>query len=296
MGRLIKRFLIYISVRIAAFFLLILPVKIAVFLGAKAGILYFYLSAKNRQQVIENLNLAYGRQKTEAEIFEIAKKVFVNLGKNAAEFVSLPKINKSNIDRFIKVYGLEKIDKVLQAKKGAIILSCHLGNWELSAAYFGLKGYPSNAIVRPLRYERFDRLVNSLRVSKGVNVLGRDNSFKKIVSLLKSNQIVGILPDQDIDSIDGVFVNFFNKPAYTPIGLVLLAMASGSPIMPIFCVRQNGAHKLIVEDPIELELTGNKEKDIFVNTQKWTDLVEKYIRQYPEQWVWIHKRWKTQPK
>ena len=108
--------------------------------------------------------------------------------------------------------------------------------------------------------------------------------------------MVGILPDQDIDSVEGVFINFFNRRAYTPAGPVLLSMVSGAPIIPIFCVRQNGKHKFIVEEPIQLEITGDKEKDILVNTQKWSDVTERYIRQYPEQWVWMHRRWKTQQR
>jgi len=279
-----------------AFFLFLLPISLAVFLGGRAGILLFYILPKHRKQTIENLRLAFRQKKTEVQIFNIAKRVFENLGKNAAEFASLPKINKNNIDRFVKVSGIEKIDKALADKKGLIVLSCHLGNWELSAVYFALKGYPSNAIVRPLRYKRFDRLVNAMRSSKGLKLIPRDNSFKKLISLLKLNEIVGILPDQDIDSIDGVFVRFFGKDAYTPKGPVLLSLVGSAPIIPLFCIRENGMHHLIIEDPVKLEITGDREKDVLVNTQKWTDIVEKYIRQYPEQWVWMHKRWKTQQK
>lgn len=294
MGRPIKRFSIYLIVRLTAFILLLVPIRFAVFLGGSLGFLLFYLIKSQREPAIENLKNAFKNEKAESEIYRIARKVFFNIGKSAAEFISFPKINKYNIDKFVKATGLEKLDKALEDKKGVIILSCHLGNWELSAAYVGLKGYHSNAIVRPLRYERFDRLVNSFRISKGIGIIGRDSSFKKILSLLKANEIVGILPDQDIDSVDGVFVNFFNQPAYTPKGPVALAMASGAPIIPIFCIRENNTHNLIIESPIKLEITGDREKDIIVNTQKWTDVVEKYIRQYPEQWVWMHRRWKTQ--
>lgn len=296
MGRSIKRILVYIVVRAIAFFLFLLPISLAVFLGGRAGILLFYILPRYRKQAIENLRLAFGQEKTEAQIFDTAKRVFENLGKNAAEFANLPKINKNNIDKFVKVSGIEKIDKALDARKGIIVLSCHLGNWELSAVYVALKGYHSNAIVRPLRYERFDRLVNAMRSSKGLKLIPRDSSFKKIISLLKLNEIVGILPDQDIDSIDGVFVRFFGKDAYTPKGPVLLSLVSSAPIIPLFCIRKNNTHHLIIEDPIKLEITSDREKDVLVNTQKWTDVVEKYIRQYPEQWVWMHKRWKTQPK
>lgn len=295
MGRPIKRFSIYVLVRAAAFILLFIPIRLAVFLGGFLGFLLFYLIKGERERAIENLSQAFKSEKTAPEIYYIAKKVFFNIGKSAAEFISFPKINKHNIDRFVKAAGLEKLDRALQDKKGVIMLSCHLGNWELSAAYFGLKGYCLSAIARPLRYEKFDKLVNSYRISKGVRIIHRDNSFKKILLLLKANEIVGILPDQDIDAIDGVFVKFFGRDAYTPKGPVVLAMVSGAPILPVFCIRKNGAHNLIVEDPIKLQISGDREKDIIVNTQKWTDIIEKYIREYPEQWVWMHRRWKTQP-
>ena len=296
MGRSIKRALLYIIARLAAFFFFLLPVRLAVFLGGQAGILLFYVLAKHRKQAIENLRIAFGREKTEAQIFDTAKRVFENLGKNAAEFASFSKINKNSIDGFIRVSGFKKIDQALKDQKGAVVISCHMGNWELSAAYFGLKGYPSNMIVRPLRDKRFDRLVNRMRSSKGLNAIPRDSSFKKIIAVLKSNGLVGILPDQDIGSIDGVFVKFFGKDAYTPKGPVLLAMASSAPLLAMFCIREKNRHHLIIEGPIDMQITGDREKDVLVNTQRWTDVVEKYIRRYPEQWVWMHKRWKTQPK
>ena len=292
----LKKGLVYLLARAAAAFLFLLPVEIGVFLGGCLGSLAFFLLPKHRLQTLNNLRYAFGAQKSEKEIYKIAKEVFRNLGKSAAEFVNFPKITSSNIDSYIVARGIEKIDSALKEKKGAIMLGCHLGNWELEGAYFGLKGYPINVIVRPSRYEKFDNLINSARRSKNVNIIPREHSFKKVISVLKANQLVGILPDQDIDSIDGVFVDFFAKKAYTPTGPVLLAIASGSPVFPVFCIRQNGTHRLIIEDPIDLEITGDREKDVLINTQKWSAIIERYIREYPGQWVWMHRRWKTQQK
>jgi len=290
----LRRRYIYIIARIIAAFLYLLPIRIAVFLGGRLGTLLFFLLRQHKLETINNLNIAFGQEKSQGEIFNIAKGVFENIGKNTAEFASFAKINKNNIDRFVDVYGIEKMENALKEKKGVIALSCHLGNWELLAAYFGLKGYPTNVVARPLRDQRLDRLINSLRHSKNINVISRGSSFKKILSALKENEIVGILPDQDINSIDGVFVDFFGRKAYTPTGPVLLAMASRSPMLPVFCIRQNGKHKLFVDDPITLEITGDKDRDIFVNTQRWSGRIEGYIRNNPSQWVWMHKRWKTQ--
>lgn len=292
----LKRKFVYILARMLAGIIFLLPIKAGVFLGGQLGGVIFFLLKSQRRKTLKNLKIAFENRKSYCELYAIAKAVFKNLGRSAAEFINFPKINSKNIDRFIQVAGVEKINKALEEKNGAVILSCHFGNWELGAAYFGLKGYSFNAIVRPLRDEGFDRLVNSARRSKSINIVSREQSFKKIVSILKENKLIGILPDQDIDSIDGVFVDFFGKPAYTPTGPVLLALASGSPIFPILCIRENGRYKLVVEDRIALENTGRRDRDVFVNTQRWTKIIEGYIGRYPEQWVWMHNRWKTQQK
>ena len=296
MKRKFKRRVVYLFSRVIAAFLSFLPMRLTVLAGGCLGIFGFYILKRHRLATLENLKFAFEKEKSAKEIYSIARDVFMNLGKGLAEFISFPKINKFNIDRFVTPCGIEKIDEALRQKRGVIAIACHLGNWELEAAYFGLNGYPANTIVRPSRYESYDRFINSIRRSKNVNIIPREHSFKKLLSILKENQIIGILPDQDIDSVAGVFVDFFGRKAYTPIGPVLLAIASKSPLFPVFCIRQNGTHRLIVEDPIELEITGDKEKDIVVNTQKWSRVVERYIRQYPQQWVWMHKRWKTQQK
>ena len=126
-----------------------------------------------------------------------------------------------------------------------------------------------------------------------VNVIYRDESPRKILKVLKENRIVGIVADQDVESVEGVFVDFFGHPAYTPAGPAALARASGASLIPVLIMRENGKHSLVVEKPIELADTGDKEKDLVENTRRWSSVIESYIRKYPEQWVWLHRRWKT---
>ena len=156
-----------------------------------------------------------------------------------------------------------------------------------------LKGYKGAAIARRIYFEKYDNFLNRLRGIHDVDVIYRDDSPKKVLRVLKGNGIMGILADQDVDSVDGVFVDFFGMPAYTPSGPVLLAVSSGAKIVPAFIIRRNGSHELVIEDPIELDDTGEKEKDVVTNTQRWSAVVESYIKRYPEQWVWMHRRWKT---
>lgn len=253
----------------------------------------FFLAPAHRKNAIENLRIAFKGERTEAEIRAIARGAFRNLGENLFEILSASKLTPRNIDRHVRVRGLEIVDKALSQKRGFIVLSAHFGNWELLAGWFGLKRYPVNVLARKLRYEKFDRWVNGLRRKMGVNVVMRDESAKTILKLLRGGQPIAILADQDISSIDGVFVDFFGQPAYTPTAPVILALAAAVPIIPMLIVREGSGHTIYVEEPLELEITGNKETDIKVNTEKWSKVIESYIRKYPSQWVWLHNRWKT---
>jgi len=265
------------------------------YIGSILGVLAYYIVRKERLKTLANLRLAFGEEKSEEEIERIAREVFVNLGKNLIELVNFPKINKSNVDALIEDKGLGKIDKALRRGKGAIIMLSHFGNWELLGAYMTTKGYNGPVIARRLRFEKYDRLLNELRASKNIEVIYRDESPKKILKALRNNGIIGILADQDMDAVQGVFVDFFGKLAYTPVAPVTIAMATGARMLPCFLVRQGSKRAFVVEDPIELEITGNKQRDIMVNTQKWSKFLESYIRKYPSQWVWMHRRWKTRP-
>ena len=128
-----------------------------------------------------------------------------------------------------------------------------------------------------------------------VQTIYRDASVRQMLNVFKENRMLGFVVDQDVESVDGVFVNFFNKPAFTPIAPVRFALSVGAPIIPVFIVREGMKHHMIVEPAIEISRTGNKEEDIRVNTQRWVDVQERYIRNYPHLWVWNHRRWKTVP-
>ncbi|MDP3786034.1 MAG: lysophospholipid acyltransferase family protein [Candidatus Omnitrophota bacterium] len=291
----IRRRYLYYLLKIVSFISLLFPIKINKFLGRRMGECAFFLAPRHRKKALENLRLAFGSEKSEAEIRAIARAVFRNLGENIFEVLCIPKFSRLNIDRYIKVNGLEIVEKALSQKRGFIALSGHFGNWELLAGYFGIKGYPVNVLARRLRYDKYDNFINSLRRGMGVNVIYRDDSPKTILRVLKEGQSLAILADQDISSVDGVFIDFFGHPAYTPTAPVALALATAVPIIPMFIVRERSGHRIYIEEPLELEITGNKETDLRVNTEKWSKVEEAYIRKYPSRWVWIHDRWKTNP-
>lgn len=292
--RLRRRYLYYL-LRIISFISLIFPIKINKFLGRQVGEYAYFLATKHRNRASENLRFAYGKEKSESEIRQITKEVFKNLGESLFEVLCIQKFTPRNIDKYVKIEGLERIERVLSQGRGFIVLTGHLGNWELLAGYFGLKGYPVTVLARQLRFEKFDKFINELRKRMNVNVIMRGESAKIILRMLKEGKPVAILPDQDIDSVDGVFVDFFGHPAYTPTAPVAFALATAVPIIPMFIVREGAGHKIYVEEPLELEITGNKDLDIKANTEKWSKIAESYIRRYPSQWVWMHNRWKTNP-
>lgn len=273
---------------------LLIPYKPALGIGRFCGILCYVLLRKNRRLTKEHLRFAFGGEKTEKEISYIAREVFINLGTGFAEVLSLPKI-KGMLNKIIDIRGLETFDAALKEGKGVVAITAHLGNWELIPMYFAHLGYPANVVARRVYYEKYDEWVSFLRSNMGVNVIYRSDSPKKLLNLLKNNELVGIMPDQDIDSIEGVFVDFFGKKAYTPSAPVKLAMAADAPIVPLFIVRKNGRHTILVDEPFKVDKTQGKEAAVLEYTQKWSTIVESYIRRYPGQWVWMHRRWKTRP-
>ncbi len=291
-----RRYYLYYLARLAAYKIYILPISIGLYIGKILGALAFWVLFKYRDIAISNLELAFSGEKSKPEIRRIAKQVFENLGKTAVEVINFPKLNKKNIDKFVRIVNLDIVDKAFEKGKGVIILTAHFGNWELLALTMRVKGYPGAAIGKRLYFDKYDKYLNSLRKVHDLNIIYRDDSPKKILKILRDNQIIGILADQDVDSVEGVFVDFFGHPAYTPIGPVALAKASGATIVPAFMIREKGRHTLVMENPIELIDTGDKEADMIRNTQAWSRIVESYIRRYPEQWVWLHRRWKTREK
>jgi len=289
-----RRYYFYYLACIGAFLVNVIPLRIALAIAGYAGEVVFALLKKERQKALDNLRRAFP-EKRDAEIERIAKAVFSNICRNAIELVSFRKLTARTLPLWVKAEGDEKIDRIFEKGKGVIMLASHFGNWELMSAHFTLRGYRGTVIARRIYFDRYDRFISTLRRGIKVGVIYRDESPKKILRVLKRNEMLGVLADQDVDSVDGVFVDFFGQPAYTPKSPVTLALASGAALVPCFIIREKNYHRLIIEDPVELEEKSDREETVRFNTQKWSRIVESYIRRYPEQWVWMHRRWKTKP-
>lgn len=290
------RFLLYLAAKALGFIFYPVPLRIGVKIGALSGRIAYHILPKEREKTLAHLGIAFGKEKSEEEIEEIAKNVFSNLGRNAFEWLNFPKLDKVWFDTYITAEGLERLREAEKKKRGIIVLASHFGNWEFLAAYLSHLGCHGAVIVRRIYIEQFNRLFLDMRRRIGNEVIYRDESPKRPLKILKEGGFIGILPDQDTDSVEGVFVDFFGRPAYTPSGPVKFAMKTGAAMLPMFLIREGERFRFVVEKEVEMEISGDRERDILVNTIKWMRVLEKYIRRYPDQWVWMHRRWKTRPK
>lgn len=289
----VYRYISYLCVCILQGVVICLPRRGILVLGRIAGVACFYILGKERRKAISHLNKVYGSRKDNVLI---AKNVFKHLGMNFFEWLWMPRLNAKNIRKIVNCVGIEKVKSALDNEKGIIMLTAHFGNWEYLAAFFGLQGYKSAAIGKRIYYSKYNDFIVKMRNLVGVSTVYRDGSTRQMLRVLKGNGLLGVLPDQDVGKIEGVFVDFFKRPTFTPSGPVALALASGAPIIPCFVVRDGNGHRIEICDPIKLEKTSSKEETIKQNTQKWSWVVEGYINKYPSQWVWIHRRWKTKEK
>ena len=269
-----------------------LPNSVALAIGAGFGRLAFWLAATERERACEqlqrSLNISDNRCAT-----AIAKRCFENLGKNVVEFLRFPRMDAKALRQAVTFEGASHIEAALARGKGAIILTGHFGNWELLAASISAQVAPLMPIVRELRSARLNALVSSYRAQAGYATIDRDTGLRSALRCLKRNQLLGIVADVDT-KVNGVFVDFFGKPAYTPYSPVAIALKTGAAILPSFIIRQpDGTHRAIIEPPLALERAAVNEEELVINTQKFTKIIEGYIRRYPEQWIWMHERWKT---
>jgi KDO2-lipid IV(A) lauroyltransferase len=257
--------------------------------------LFYHLSVKQRLIALSNLKRAYPEKDME-EITEIAKGVYRHIAIVAAEFFELPSITKENLHEWVEFDGLENFEKASEQKKGILSIVAHFGNWELMAVAVPLGARPMSIVYRPLDNPTLDNLTAWMRTKDGNTLIPKGGSGRTITRLLGENRIIGILSDQNVDKYEGVFVDFFGRPACTAVGLAVLALRTSAPVLPAFMARMpDGKYRFIVQPAVEITRTDDYESDLQVNTQRFTKIVEDMVRQYPDQWFWVHQRWKTKP-
>jgi KDO2-lipid IV(A) lauroyltransferase len=246
---------------------------------------------------LRNLELAFPEKSSEGRE-QILRELYRNLGWLLAEFCQMPRYTQVNSQTFLRYDGL---DHYLQAKakgKGVLIVTGHLGAWELSSYYHSLMGYPMSMVIRRLDNARVDQLVNRIRCLHGNRVLHKDDFARGLLAAMRQGETVGILMDTNMTPPQGVFVSFFGHPACTASGLARVALKTGAAVLPGFMLWEEREQKYVLHfgPEIEMTATGEDEKDAIENTARFTAAIESYIRRYPSQWLWVHRRWKTRPE
>jgi KDO2-lipid IV(A) lauroyltransferase len=275
----------------------VLPRALARTLATGIARVLFALRPKLRKTAEVNLKIAFPEWSDERRGATIRAMVR-NLGWMAAEFARFPKYSKENIEQIVVLDGHENFLEGQRRGKGVLYLTGHIGAWELSSFAHALYGYPLHYMARPVDNKKVNDLVNGYRCLSGNRPIFKNESARVMLKILKEAGTIGILADQNTMPDEAVLVDFFGKMASTTTGIARVALHTGAAVVPGYAVwdQSLGKYRLRFEPPVELIRTGDAERDVFENTQKFTKVLEEIIRKYPEQWVWVHGRWKTRPK
>jgi Kdo2-lipid IVA lauroyltransferase/acyltransferase len=286
----------YVVVRALVELLGALPRRVARALGAGVGTAAFLLMGRLRRTGLRNLEIAFP-EKTDAERERILRQLYRNLGWLLGEFCQMPKYARENTQEFLRCEGLEHYLAARARGKGVLIVTGHLGAWELSSYYHSLMGYPMGMVIRRLDNAKVDQLVNGIRCLHGNRVLHKDDFARGLLGAMRQGETVGILMDTNMTPPQGVFVPFFGRLACTASGLARVALKTGAAVLPGFMVWEDAEQKYVLRfgDEIPVITTGDDEADAVANTARFTAVIEDFVRRYPEQWLWVHRRWKTRP-
>ena len=274
----------------------LLPRRVARAVGAAIGAIAFRALGRLRRVGIRNLELAFPEMKA-ADRESILRSEYRNLGFLLAEFCKMPDYTGATASRFIHYEGLENYLAARDRGKGVLVLTGHLGAWELSSFYHSLMGMPMGMVIRRLDNPLVDAFVNRIRCLHGNRVIHKDDFARGLIASMRAGETVGILMDTNMTPPQGVFVPFFGVLACTASGMARIAAKTGAAVVPGFLLWEQSEQKYVLHFGEELPVlrTGDSEQDAFANTASFTAAMEGYIRQYPEQWLWLHRRWKTRP-
>ncbi len=274
----------------------LLPRTMARTIGAGIGAIAFRTLGRLRRVGIRNLELAFP-QMTDRNRQAILRSEYRNLGFLLAEFCKMPDYTAETASRFIRYEGLENYLAARERGKGVLVLTGHLGAWELSSFYHSLMGMPMGMVIRRLDNPLVDAFVNRIRCLHGNRVIHKDDFARGLIASMRAGETVGILMDTNMTPPQGVFVPFFGVEACTASGMARIAAKTGAAVVPGFLLWEQSEQRYVLHFGEELPVsrTGDAEQDAMVNTASFTAAIERYIRQYPEQWLWLHRRWKTRP-
>ncbi len=271
-----------------------IPARPGRYIGKALGRLFYAFDKSHRKRALDNMELA-GFSKPRART--LAREVFENMGMTLLEVMRTPWLRRADFEGgYVTCEGREVLDKALARGRGVILVTGHLGNWELMATWYAVMGYKMDVVVRDLDNPLAARLMDWMRTRHGHAMVLKKRSMRRLLKTLSGGGIAGILLDQNVARVEGVFVDFFGFPAATNKGPAMLAAVSGAAVIPTFISRENGRHIIRIGPEIELSRGGDKTTDAIENTARFTAAIEEAIRRNPGQWFWVHRRWKTRPE
>lgn len=283
----------YYLVKCFSGFIRLLPPKLRHGIGGLIGSLCWPLvPAKRRKMAIDNICRSLGVDEHQA--YSLARASAVRFGPMFMEVLAMPQLSEANIGEHVLLSGREHLEDALKLGRGAVLATAHSGNWEMLGAALAMHGFPLVAVVQRQTNYAMDKFINEYRTNAGMHVTYKQG-VREMVKLLGAGKIIGLLMDQD-NHKDGVFVDFFSRPASTPQGAAALGRLNNAPIVPAFITQNpDGTHTAIIHPAVMVEKTANRDDDIRITTQRLTQIIESHIRKYPHEWFWLHNRWKTPP-
>jgi len=261
-----------------------------------AGVVYHF-HPRLRRVGLRNLELAFPK-KPLAERRKILRGVYRSLGRLLAEFCLFPHYTRENVTGVATYQGFENFEAAEKRGKGVLFLTGHFGGWEIGSFFHSLQGHPMRIVVRPIDNPYVDELVTRYRTLHGNSLIGKQGFARALLAAMQDNETVGILMDTNMTPPQGVFVNFFGIPACTAVGIARVALHTDAAVVPAFTIWDPVLRKYRVEfsPAVELVRTGDNETDAVANTALFNRIFEEYVRKYPDQWLWVHRRWKTRPQ
>ena len=287
----------WFALRLCSLTVRVMPESWAYAFARLLGLFWYAFSNRHRKVALENLNAVFGATENSSWIRRMAKDCFISMTTSAVELLLL---TQKDPDVFrtqrIKLVNRHYLDQALSQKKGVILASAHFGNFPLMLVGLAFAGYKSAAVMRPIKVKRIADFFEADRQRFGVNTImtiPRTACVAAILRALRDNQAIFIPLDQNFGT-GGVFVDFFGRPAATATGPVVLAQRTGAKIVPSFIIRNaDRTHTIVFERPLELENGANDAETVKINVQRITGIIESYVRRFPAEWSWIHKRWKA---
>ncbi len=278
-------------------FIGMLPRPLARGIGLLIGGAAYHGHPRLRRVGMRNLELAFP-DKTEAQRRQILRGVYRSLGRLLAEFCLFPLYTRANVHEIATYQGFENFEAAEKRGKGVLLLTGHFGGWEIGSFFHSMQGHPMRIVVRPIDNPFVDALVTRYRTLHGNSLIGKQGFARGLLAAMENNETVGILMDTNMTPPQGVFVDFFGIPACTAIGIARVALHTDATVVPAFTIWDPVLRKYRVEfsPAVELVRTGDSEADAIASTALFNRVFEDYVRKYPDQWLWVHRRWKTRPK